>query len=64
MYAAARELVPVYENLELLRHGTPAGILSALAAAQEAKLMRSAAELEKEAHQGPALTPGIKARLP
>ena len=39
-------------------------ILNALAAAQEAKLMRSAAEVEKEAFQQHALTTGLRARLP
>jgi len=50
--------------LELLKHDKPIDILNALAAAQEAKLMRTAAEVEKEALQQQALTPGLKSRLP
>jgi len=62
--AASRGQAPVYENLELLKHDKPIDILNALAAAQEAKLMRTAAEVEKEALQQQALTPGLKSRLP
>ena len=63
VYAALQQ-APVYENLDLLKHGKPADILNALAAAQEAQLMRSAAELEKAALLKGALTPGLQARLP
>lgn len=59
IYSNAADL-PVYENIDLLKHNNPKAILLALDILLEKKLMRSADEIEKEAFAKKALTTGIK----